>query len=58
MQKQKENKREQFIIQIGPLMKRVLDEQIESVKEVTYDSVKASYFEAGEIVAKKVLGIA
>jgi hypothetical protein len=29
---------------------------MESVREVTYDCIKTSYFEAGEIVAKKVLG--
>ena len=55
----KENipKKKQYSIRIGPLMKKVLDAQLQSIKEVTYDSVKSSYYEAAEIVAKKVLGM-
>jgi hypothetical protein len=56
-QKQKPNKREQYIVQIGPLLKKCLDDQLKSIKDVTYGSVKSSYYEAGEILAKKVLGM-
>lgn len=56
-QKQKSKTREEYIIQIGPLMKKVLEDQMESIREVTYNSVKPSYYEAAEIVAKKVLGL-
>jgi hypothetical protein len=56
MQKQKLGKREVFVIQIGPLLKKVLDEQKESIKEVTYNVSKPSYYDAGEIIAKKFNG--
>jgi len=56
MEKKKKKKREEYTVLIGPKLKRVLDEQIASVDEVTYGCLKTSYFEAGEIVAKKVLG--
>lgn len=56
MAKEKKPKREEYVIQIGPLLKKVLDEQMESIKEVTYNVCKSSYFEAGEIIAKKMKG--
>jgi len=55
--KKEDNPRKQYLVGIGPLLKEVLDEQLESIKEVTYDSVKSSYYEAGEILAKKVKGM-
>ena len=58
MQKQKEGKRKEYVVRIGELMMQILKEQIESIKEVTYGSVKSSYLEAGEVHAKKFLGIA
>lgn len=58
VQKQKDKKREEYKVRIGPLLKEVLDKQMQSIKEVTYDVCKTSYYEAGEIVAKKVLGLA
>ena len=57
-QKQKSKTREEYIIQIGPLLMKVLKNQMESIKDVTYDCVNPSFYEAGEVVAKKVLGIA
>lgn len=50
-------KREVCVVQIGPLLKKVLEDQMRSVKDVTYDVCKTSYYEAGEIVAKKYLGL-
>jgi hypothetical protein len=56
-QKQKNDKREEFVVHIGPLMMKVLEQQKESIKEVTYDCTKPSYYEAAEVVAKKILGL-
>ena len=55
-QKQKEGKREQYVVQIGPRLMKCLEEQLESIHKVTYGSVKSSFFEAGEILAKKFSG--
>jgi len=49
-----EDKKEEFTIRIGPLLKEVLDEQIKSIKEYTYNICDSSYWEAGEIIAKKI----
>lgn len=54
VQKQR-GKRKEYMVQIGELLMQVLEEQREKIREVTYDSVKPSYYEAGEILAKKVL---
>ncbi len=49
-------KRQEFVIKIGPLLREVLNKQKELIKKHTYDCVKGSDYEAGEIVAKKVEG--
>ncbi len=54
MPKTKENKKEEYTIRIGPLLKEVLEKQIELIKKATYDVCGSSYWEAGEIIAKKV----
>jgi len=51
-----ENRRESYVVKIGPLLKQVLDEQLRSIREATYDVCDSSYWEAGEIVAKKMKG--
>ncbi len=48
------NKKETFVVRIGPLLKQVLDEQMELIKKATYGVCEASHWEAGEIIAKKV----
>lgn len=58
VQKQREkNKKETYTIQVGPLLMKALEEQKKGIAKVTYDSCKPSFYEAGEIVAKKFLGI-
>lgn len=58
VQKQRSKKRVEHYTAIGPLLKQVLDEQKSKVNEVTYDSINISDYEAGEIIAKKILGLA
>ena len=46
--------KETYRLRIGPDLKQCLDRQLKSIKEVTYGKVKSSYYEAGEILAKKI----
>ncbi len=55
MEEEDKKPREEFVIKIGPGLREVLDAQKESIKEVTYDCVKASDYSAGEIIAKKIV---
>ena len=48
-------KREEFVIKIGKLLREVLDKQKENISKVTYDCVKSSDYEAGELLARKVI---
>ncbi len=50
-------KREEFVVKIGVLLRRALDEQRESIKQATYDVCESSDYEAGEIIAKKILNL-
>ena len=54
-EKQIKVKREEFSVRIGPLLKEVLTKQKDNVKKVTYDCVPSSDWEAGEIIAKKIV---
>ncbi len=47
--------REENIVRIGVLLKQVLEKQKQKINEVTYGCVKASDYEAGEIIAKKII---
>ena len=55
MEKKPKAKREEFVTKIGKLLRNVLDKQKENVKKVTFDCVNPSDYEAGEILAKKVI---
>jgi hypothetical protein len=55
-QKQK-TKREEFVIRIGPLLKKALEEQGQKIKEHTYNVCEPSYYDSGEVLAKKILGL-
>ena len=56
MPKKRSNKREEYIIRIGPELMDLIKEQIEAIKEVTYGVARDSPWEAGEIIAKKYKG--
>lgn len=56
-QKQKLGKREEYIIKVGPLMIKALEQQKKKIADVTYNVCKSSFYEAGEILAKKILGL-
>ena len=46
---------EEFTVRIGVKLRKVLDMQKKQIEEATYDCVKASDLQAGEILAKKFL---
>lgn len=48
-------KAEAYRIRIGPKLRKVLDMQKKIVQEFTYETVKPSYYEVGEIIADKIL---
>jgi len=52
---QDNEKKEDYRIRIGPLLKKVLEKQKVKIKEATWNCVDASEYEAGEILAKKIL---
>ena len=49
-----ENKKEEYTARIGPLLRKKLDKQKEKIKDVTYNCMEVSDYEAGEIIAKKL----
>lgn len=58
MNKTKENgngETKRYTVLIGEKLKEVLDQQIANINKATYDVVKGSYYEAGEIIAKKLI---
>ena len=55
MVNKKEITRENHNVLIGPLLKEVLDKQKESISSVTMGVCDPSYWDAGEIIAKKLL---
>ena len=50
-----ETKAPRYSVLIGEELKTILDKQIENIKKATYNVVKGSYYEAGEIIAKKLI---
>lgn len=47
----------EFTIRIGINLREVLNQQKKQIAEATYDCVKPSDLEAGEILAKKLLKV-
>ncbi len=52
---EKEKEQHSFVIRIGKGMRQVLDIQKKQIEDATYDVIEASDYEAGEILAKKIL---
>jgi len=50
-----EKEKNSFVIRIGKKMRQVLDQQKKQIEDATYNVVEASDYEAGEILAKKLL---
>lgn len=49
-------RREEYAVRIGPKLKQLIEEQMVKIRGVTYDVVKNSAWEAGEIIAMKFKG--
>lgn len=49
-----EERKEEFTVRIGKLLKQALEKQKDSIRKATYDCVDPSDYEAGEIIAKKL----
>ncbi len=49
------DKRQEFVCKIGPLLRDVLNKQRNNISKQTYDVCASSDWEAGEIVAKKII---
>ena len=47
-------KKKEYRVRIGPLLKECLEIQKKLIKEATWDVVEASDYNAGEILAKKI----
>ena len=47
--------REEYKTTLGPKMKKILEMQKDIIKDLCYGEVNASDYEAGEIIAEKVL---
>lgn len=47
------NKREEYVVKIGPLLKKALESQREKIKKALYNVDDSSDYTAGEIIAKK-----
>lgn len=56
VQKQRSKKREEYIVRIGPKLMGLIQKQMESIREVTYNVVGNSAWESGEILAMKFKG--
>ena len=45
----------EYTVRIGEKLRQVLDQQKKQIEEATYDCVKPSDLQAGEIIARKFL---
>lgn len=54
MEEEKE-KREEFVNKFGPILRKVLDKQKSNVQEITFGCIIPSDYEAGEMIAQKII---
>jgi len=55
MEEENNKKKEGHHTRIGPLLTKVFEKQKEIVNETTWDCMKPSDYEVGEILAKKII---
>jgi hypothetical protein len=51
---EEKTKRKEYVVKVGEKLYIALQKQKQKIREVTMDCVKASDYEAGEIIAKKL----
>lgn len=49
------NKRQEYIIKVGPLLRKIIDSQREKIRKALHDIDDSSDYTAGEIIAKKYI---
>lgn len=54
MVEENKKEREEYVIRIGPLLKRILEKQKIMIKDVTWEVWDVSDWVAGEVLAKKI----
>lgn len=54
-EKNEKKKRDEFTIKIGPLLKKILEQQKENIVKAGFGCLKPSEYDAGEIIAKKIM---
>jgi len=55
MEENKNDKRKEYATRIGPLLKKVFNEQKEIIKKATWECMNPSDYEVGEVIAKKII---
>ena len=54
MEEETNNKKKGFHTRIGPLLKALFEKQKKVINKTTWECIKPSDYEVGEIIAKKI----